>query len=411
MAYEEINLSKRTKFEDLGLSLDLLRGIYSKGWEYPSDIQVKGIPAIKQGLDVILQAQSGVGKTGCFSIGLLNVIKPDEATVQGMVISHTRELAQQTYEVICSIASSMQVNVMLYIGGQGLGNRIKSALEFPDRATIFVGTPGKISDILLNRLFKTQPLQISTLIIDEFDELLKANFRDSMKPIVQSIISTGQIILCSATRNDEIDQFVKNCMIDRSKSEPIEISIKNEEVSLEGIGQYYVKILDDDGYYFPTHEKVNTMKFNTIMDLFSYFTSGQTIVFVNEKKIIPFLEKKFSQENFSVGIISGDMTQEERNIVIGKFRTNNSRILISTGIMNRGIDVNTVSLVINYDLPKDSSDYIHRIGRTGRYGKKGLAISLITTNKDDNIIKEIEDKYRITIEDLPDPNTLNKLYS
>ena len=147
------------------------------------------------------------------------------------------------------------------------------------------------------------------------------------------------------------------------------------------------------------------------MDLFSYFTSGQTIVFVNEKKIIPFLEKKFSQENFSVGIISGDMTQEERNIVIGKFRTNNSRILISTGIMNRGIDVNTVSLVINYDLPKDSSDYIHRIGRTGRYGKKGLAISLITTNKDDNIIKEIEDKYRITIEDLPDPNTLNKLYS
>ncbi len=144
----------RIKFEDLNLSMDLLKEIYGKGWEYPSDIQVKGIPAIKTGKDVILQAQSGMGKTGCFTIGLLDTINTEVAEVQAVIISHTRELAQQTYDVVSALANSLRINVMFYIGGQG--NRVKNLLEYPDRATIFVGTPGKLADIFMNKLFKSQ---------------------------------------------------------------------------------------------------------------------------------------------------------------------------------------------------------------------------------------------------------------
>lgn len=385
-------------FESFNLSSDLLRGIYGKGWERPSDIQVRGIPSILTKNNVILQAQSGMGKTGCFSIGLLQNINVSEPAVKGVIVAPTRELATQVYNVVYELAEYLNINVMLYVGGEHTGRRINSRLMYPERATIFVGTPGKLYDIFYNNLFTTQPIKIDHLVVDEFDETLKDNFKDQMYIIVKTIQTAAQIVLCSATRNPQVDEFVKCFMTNTDGSNPIEIIIKDEEVSLEGIAQYYVQCNE------------RNEKFITILDILSYFTVAQTIIFVNTRKDCNDLYLKFRQEGYPIDIISGDMSQESRNKVIKDFRENKLRIILATGIISRGIDVNTVSLVINYDLPKDTSEYIHRIGRTGRYGKKGLSINLIT-NYDKKHIIQIEQQYGIKIDQLPDPQTLNETYS
>lgn len=415
----------KIKFEDLNINLNLLKSIYGLGWEYPSDIQVKGIPAILTKSDVILQAQSGMGKTGCFSIGLLQSINPEEASVQGIVVSPTRELAKQTYEVIYKLSEELKINVILYIGGENKdsgvsgvsgvseGNRnggrerkTRSLLQYEDRATIFVGTPGKLSDIIRRKLFTTQKFNVGKLIIDEFDELLKENFHEAMKTIINE--TEGNIILCSATRNEVIDDFITNNIMTNGC---IEITINNEEVSLDGIDQYKILLQDEHNNFSKNYDAIKKTKLETILDLFNSFTTAQTIIFVNTKNDVSFLEYEFNKRSFPVSTITGDMTQSDRNKVIEDFRLNKSRILLATGIISRGIDVNTVSFVINFELPRDSSEYIHRIGRTGRYGKKGLTICLIGHYNDLRYLEEIENKYKIKVKELPDLSTLSQTYS
>lgn len=382
-------------FEEFGLNDNIKKGIYKMGWEKPSYIQSLAIPKIIEKTDVILQAQSGMGKTGAFTIGLLHNLAStiSESSVQGIVVCNTRELALQIFNVISSLSEYLQINVLLYIGGTS--KNIRSNLIYPQNCTIFVGTPGKLNDILMNKLYKTQPLNIKYLIIDEFDETLKFNFQNDIINIIKSLSNTSQIVLSSATRNLEVDEFTQKFM-----NNPSIIILKEEDVSLDGIDQYYV------------HLENKNQKFDCIIDLFDQIRIAQCIVFCNTKKECNYLFNLFKKKDnkFSLDILHGDMTQDERNNVLNLFRNNKIRILLSTGIISRGIDINTISLVVNYDLPYDSAEYIHRIGRTGRYGKKGLSINLIT-DSDKNTLNSIEKMYNIEIKELPEPSVLNEMFS
>ena len=371
------------KFEDFipKLSDKLLRGIYAIGWENPSSTQVNGIPAILSKKDVIIQAHSGTGKTGTFCISLLNNINPELGCIQGIIIVPTIELGTQVYTVLCTLSEFMEINVLKCVGG----HNVKDRLVYPERATILVGTPGKLSDICSRNLIKSQKYNLSMIIIDEFDKTFDKDF----VPVIQNIFKTyvyenTQIVLSSATINDEVITLSDTFMHD-----PIKIILKSEEVSLDGIKQYFIKLDCDDH------------KFETILDLYKIARVAQCIIFVNSKEKCNILEHKFNSNEFTVSHIHGNIDRSEREKIMNDFRNGTIRILLTTDLMARGIDVQTVSLVINYDIPIDSSQYIHRIGRTGRYGKKGCAINLIGNNSDIRNIRAIEDFYKIKIDELP----------
>lgn len=369
-----------TKFEDAKLSDALLKGIYSYGWEKPSAIQQKGIPAILTGRDVIMQAQSGMGKTGTFSISVLNQIDPDVGAVQGIIILPTRELADQVHKVIQALGDNMDVNFVKCVGK----THVRDRLQFENRATIVIGTPGKVSSVLSKRVIKSQQYKTKILVIDEFDKTLEENFIPTIREIFERIDRDTQVVLSSATINSDVLDISHRFMRD-----PITITIKEDQVTLDGIKQFYIDCNRED------------WKFDTILDLYKSVIVAQSIIYVNSKRKCDQLEEMFIKRDFTIASIHGDMSQEERDAVMNEFRANKIRILLSTDLTARGIDVPGVSLVINYELPIDKAQYIHRIGRTGRYGKKGVAINLIGNRHEMNAMRGIEDYYSTAIMELP----------
>lgn len=371
-----------SKFEEFELSESLLRGIYGNGWEVPSTTQKLGIPPILTGRDVLIQAQSGTGKTGTFSISLLHRIVPEYGAIQGIIVVPTIELGDQVYKVIRTLGEYMEINFIKCVGGHNVRDR----LQYPDRATILIGTPGKLADICKRNLIKSQNFDVRIIVIDEFDKTFDKDFIPVIQIIFKRCIDEKtQIVLSSATINDDVRTLSKEFM-----NNPIEISLKTEDVSLDGIKQYYIDLGSDD------------YKFDTILDIYKASRVGQCIIFVNSKEKCNMLETKFSSVDFTVSHIHGNMDRLEREKIMNEFRNGTIRILLTTDLMARGIDVQTVSLVINYDIPTDSSQYIHRIGRTGRYGKKGCAINLIGNNSDSRSLKAIELYYSIKIDELPE---------
>ena len=382
--------SNAKTFEDLNLKKDLLRGIYANGWTTPSDIQKYSIIAISSNSDVLIQSQSGMGKTGAFSIGVLNKIQPENPSVQAIIILNTRELAQQVYEVVQLLSEYMKINIVLLTGGQGQGQELKETkrqrkLLYHDRATIFIGTPGKLGSLLERKEFTQQPINLRMFVIDEFDVTLETNFSESIEKIWKygNMDIDTQLITVSAT----IKKHVMDMLNRTFKKDTIRITLNNDDVMLDGINHFYVNC-------------ENEYKFDTIMDLNNTLINAQTIIFVNSKKECQKLYQKLIDQRFTVSQINGQLSQEERNKIMNDFRNNNIRTLISTGMLSRGIDVNTVSLVINYELPTDVNEYIHRIGRSGRYGKKGLAISLVSKNEM-KYLYDIEKFYKTKINELP----------
>ena len=370
-----------TNFDNMNLKDDLLRGIYGYGFETPSAIQQKAIIQLIKGVDLIAQAQSGTGKTGAFCIGALEKIDIKKKVVQVIILSPTKELARQTLNVFESLGEYMNISASLMVGGINI-DQTKKQLKRGVHAII--GTPGRILHMLNDKYFKKDNLKL--LIIDEADELLSIGFEDQLKNIIEVIDKKVQIGLFSATLSDECLEISKFFM-----ENPVSLFVKSEELTLEGIKQYYINVEKED------------WKLDVLCDLYESITVAQTVIFCSSKKKVIWLQNEMEIREFTTSIIHGDMMNDERMKIMDEFRSGSSRILISTDLLARGIDVQQVSLVINYDIPvgiDGRNNYIHRIGRSGRFGRKGIAINFIKYD-DVNMMREIEKFYSTTIEELP----------
>ena len=371
-------------FEDMNIKENLLRGVFAYGYEKPSYIQSKAIVPFIEGNDVIAQAQSGTGKTATFSISLLQKIDENVNETQAIVLSHTRELALQIKNVIKNLASYMNITINLSVGGTMIKNNVD---ELKRRPHIVIGTPGRVLDMLNKNHISKNSLRM--LILDEADELLSHIFLSQIHDIFRLLPNDIQVGLYSATMTPDFFKLSNNFMRD-----PIKILVKNDELTLEGIRQYYVDL-----------EK-NDYKYDTLCDLYSMISVSQSIIYCNSRRIVEILNNKLTNDDFSVSMIHGDMPQTERNKIMDDFRNGVSRVLISTDLLSRGIDIQQVSIVINYDVPQSVDNYIHRIGRSGRFGRKGVSINFVT-EYDKSKIEELEKYYSTQIVALPNLAELN----
>ena len=364
-------------FDELGLKSDLLRGIYGYGFEKPSIIQQKAILPIIKGRDVIAQAQSGTGKTAAFAIGTLQLIEQENDELQCLVLSPTRELANQTSIVYQFLGEYLNIKITLLIGGLKVGGDINKLKENPQ---IIVGSPGRVLDLIRRKRISLSYLK--SFVLDEADEMLSKGFLDTIREIISLIPTTTKILLFSATMPRDIVELTTHFM-----KEPAKILVKNEELTLEGIKQYYVFLKKED-------------KMEVLFQIYRGIEIAQAIIYCNTKKTVENVCEDLKKKGHMISAIHGDLKQIERDAVMKDFRSGVTRVLVTTDLLARGIDVYQVSLVINYEMPKEKETYIHRIGRSGRFGRKGTAINFITPPEKDKLL-EIQDFYNTNIEQLP----------
>jgi len=376
-----------TEWDDPALNLRplLLRGIYAFGFEKPSPIQKKGlIPLVQPGhkgkrRDIIAQAQSGTGKTACFGVGALQIIDHELHSTQVLILAPTHELASQIKGVITDIGRFEKVKVQLLVGGTSVdGDRTKLDEDPPH---IVVGTPGRVHDMIRRKYLKTD--KIDLIVLDEADEMLSAGFKDQIYKIFQYMHNDIQIGLFSATVPETLEQLTTRFM-----RNPIKILVKADMLTLQGIAQYYIK-LDSDEH-----------KYATIRDLFEGLTISQAIIYCNSTRRVDDLEEAMVQDNFPVKKIHGKMEEDERKEVHKDFKNGGCRVLITSDLFARGIDIQQVSVVINFDVPKSEHTYLHRIGRSGRWGRKGIAINFVTRH-DGAKLKHFEEYYNTQISEMP----------
>jgi len=362
----------------MGLKEDLLRGIYAYGFERPSAIQQRAILPILKGRDVIAQAQSGTGKTATFSISALQTIDTTIRETQVIILSPTRELAQQIQKVVLALGDYMSVQCHCCIGGTSIGEDIRK-LDYGQH--IVSGTPGRTFDMIQRRNLRTRGVKM--LILDESDEMLNQGFKEQIYDVYRHLPPETQVVLLSATLPQEILEMTKKFMTD-----PIRILVKRDELTLEGIKQFFIAVEKEE------------WKFDTLCDLYDTLTITQAVIFCNTKRKVDWLSQQMREANFTVSAMHGDMPQKERNAIMEEFRGGASRVLITTDVWARGLDVQQVSLVINYDLPNNREQYIHRIGRSGRFGRKGVAINFAKSD-DIRILRDIEQFYSTQIDEMP----------
>jgi translation initiation factor 4A len=367
-------------WDELELDNDLLRGIYSYGFEKPSSIQSKAIFPILQGSDLIAQAQSGTGKTGSFSIGALSKVVISDNSNQILIMAPTHELAHQIASVINGLSSMMNgIRIKTLVGGSSIDDDAEEMRKNPPH--IVVGCPGRIYDMIRRRHINANKLKL--VILDEADEMLSSGFKEQVYNVFKYLNKNVQIALFSATLPNNIFQITNKFM-----SNPVKICVKAESLTLEGIKQYFIGVNDDREKYL------------TIKDLYQHISVSQCIIYANSVKRVIDLYEAMKEDSFPVCCLHSSMDKFEREKVFKDFRSGLSRVLISSNVTSRGIDIQQVAIVINFDVPKDIHNYLHRIGRSGRWGRKGTAINFIT-RRDVPKIKEIEQYYNTQIEELP----------
>ena len=373
----EAEIKVVTSFEEMNLKDKLLRGIFSYGFEKPTVIQQRGILPILNGTDTIVQAQSGTGKTGTFTIAALQTIDHNIRATQALILAPTRELAQQIERVASGISEYLGTEIHTCIGGT---NTRSDAQILRRGVHLVVGTPGRVVDMLGRQHLNLSQCKI--FILDEADEMLSVEFQEQMKDIFKHLPKSVQIVLCSATMPREILDITELFM-----NNPQRILVKREELTLDGIKQYYVNVQEEKN------------KFLILTDLYESLTITQAIIFCNTRRKVDELAEQMTKEDHAVSCIHGEMTANDREQVLRLFRTGQTRVLIATDVLARGIDVQQVNLVINYDLPKNKENYIHRIGRSGRFGKKGTALNFVT-DYDTRQLEDIERFYKTEIGEL-----------
>lgn len=384
---ENSDLTVYSTFDDMKLPENILRGVYGYGFQTPSEIQKRGIKPIAEGRDLLAQAQSGTGKTGTFTIGSLSRIDPALKAVQVLCLVPTRELAQQIEVVVSAIGQYIPVKSYAAMGK----TPVREDIYAIDRGVQFlVGTPGRIYDLLNRRTFTTEHIRV--IIVDEADQMLEDRFKEQLQCILDiGFPNTSRCALFSATMNPDVVEFAGKLL-----ENPVRILIPPEEVNLQGIVQYGVQLERED------------WKLDVILDLWKNLSITQALIYCNKRQKAEWLSEKMTQSGFPITCIHGDMEARDRMERMASFRKGETRVLISTDLLARGIDVQQVSLVINYELPTQMDNYIHRIGRSGRYGRKGTAINLLSP-EDMRCMKDIEEHYKIKVTILPEDLSLIRL--
>lgn len=371
-------------FDDMGLEDDLIRGIYSYGFETPSKIQQLAIVPMSKKTDILAQSQSGTGKTGAFTIGSISVIDRSIKAPQVLVLCPTRELSQQTESVARAIGTYMDLKVLSATGGNQIRNDV-NALKAG--AQFIVGTPGRIFDLIRRGDLVLD--NIRYIILDEADQMLEDLFAEQIRTILNNKFpSTTCLALFSATMPHNVVEIAETYL-----HNPIRILLPPDEVTLDGIKQYYVNLERED------------WKLPVLLDLYQMVKVNQALIYVNKRQKAEWLAKQLSAQGFTLEYIHGEMDVAERKKRMVDFRSGSVRVLISTDLLARGIDVQQVSLVINYEMPIQRENYVHRIGRSGRYGKKGIAINLVHGDELSSV-KEIEKHYSTKIDELPEDLTV-----
>ncbi|KAL7699569.1 ATP-dependent RNA helicase FAL1 [Lotmaria passim] len=364
-------------FEAMGLKEDLLKGMYSFGYKQPTAIQKRFIMPFLNGRDVIAQASSGTGKTSAFCVCLLQACNPQIRETQALILSPTRELAVQTQDLCNNIGHNMGLTAYACIGGKSTEEDIR---RLESGVHIVSGTPGRVFDMIRRKSLRVNGLK--TLVLDEADEMLGKGFKAQIHDIYR-MVPPLQVILVSATLPADVLEMTEKFM-----TEPASILVKRDEITVDGIKQYFVSVDEEKN------------KFDVLLELYDSLTIAHAVVFCNTRKKVEQLAKKMTREKFTVSAMHGDMPQAERDEIMRQFRDGHSRVLITTDLWARGIDVEQVSLVLNYDLPLSREQYIHRIGRTGRMGRTGLAITFVRRDEL-RLLRDIEQFYATQIEELP----------
>ena len=365
-------------FDDMDLHLDLLRGIFAYGFETPSVIQQRAIKPVVMGFDTIAQAQSGTGKTATFCISILQRLKIATRAPQAIVLAPTRELARQSQKVMAALGDYLGARVLACVGGV---SRAEDERELRRGVHVVVGTPGRVKDLIERGSLRME--HIALFALDEADDLLSYGFKEQIYDIFKFLPEKVQVALYSATMPVDVLEITERFM-----RAPIQILVKREDLTLDGIKQFYIAVEKEE------------WKLDTLCDLYETLTITQCIIFCNTRRKVEWLAEKMQGRDFAVSSTHGELEESERRLVMREFREGSSRVLIATDVVARGIDVQQVSLVINYDLPTNRENYIHRIGRGGRFGRKGVAINFVTSS-DVRLMRDIETHYETQIEEMP----------
>lgn len=350
------------KFSELGLSAELLQAIHQMGFEEATPIQAETIPVSLAGRDVLGQAQTGTGKTAAFGIPIVEKVDLESEHVQALILTPTRELAIQVAEELNRVGHSKKVRALPIYGGQEIDRQIRSLKKHPQ---IIVATPGRMQDHMRRRTIRLQNLAM--VVLDEADEMLQMGFVEEIEAILSECPTERQTLLFSATMPPRIRNLASKFMID-----PVEIKIKAKEVTMPSIEQYYI-------------EMAPKQKFDALCNLLDIQSPELAIIFGRTKKRVDEITEGLTKRGYSAEGIHGDLSQARRDTVIRRFKEGTIDIMVATDVAARGLDISGVTHVYNFDIPQDSESYVHRIGRTGRAGKEGMAITFASFREMDHL--------------------------
>ena len=375
MDNQDTNEENHKNFDKLVLNKDILKGLYLNGFNAPSSIQIRGINAINTGKDCIIQSQSGTGKTATFLIGILNMLSKNQNN-KILILTPTRELATQVHNVASNIINYSKYSLSLCTGGTNFNNY---------NTDIIIGTIGRILHMI--ELKKLPIDNITHFVIDEADSMTNEKDCIELNKLIYKVSKEAQKVLISATLTNSVfkvtDKIMKN---------PIKILLKNADVAVELISQFYIDV------------ELEENKFDVFIDIYNLISTTQAIIFCNTIRKVEWLAEQLKAQNFPITTIHGKMTPHERNSIVQEFRDGKTRLLLTTDLLARGIDVQQVNLVICFDMPPDKETYIHRIGRCGRFNKKGVSISFIKMqdNNELRLLNMMKNTYKINIKEMPE---------
>lgn len=370
-------------FRDFLLKSELLLAVTDCGFEHPSEVQQECIPQAVLGMDIICQAKSGMGKTAVFVLSVLQQLVPVDGEIDTLVLCHTRELAYQICQEFSRFSKYLPaVKVSVFFGG--IPVRQHYELLKNDTPHIVVGTPGRVKQLINEKKLKTD--KIKRFVLDECDQMLESlTMRRDVQAIFRSTPHEKQVMMYSATLSKEIRPVCKKFTTD-----PIEIYVDDEsKLTLHGLQQYYVKLT----------ESQKNRKLNDLLDALEF---NQVVIFVNGTRRCKELDAILREQNFPSMCIYGGLAQEERLDRYNKFKEYKCRILVSTDIFGRGVDFERVNIVFNYDMPNDANQYLHRVGRSGRFGTKGLAVTFVASKEDSGILEKVQSRFEVDVPVLPD---------